>query len=124
MIQKYKKDICIILGLIFLSVLILSIFELTKKEGNHVIVIVNGEIMETYDLNIDKEVILSYQDETYNILEIKNHQATIIKASCPDKLCCKQHSISKSNETITCLPNKVVIKVISEIENIDIESGK
>lgn len=124
MIRKYKKDIWIILGLIVVSAFILLIFEFTKKEGDYVVVIVNGKITETYDLHTDTEVVLSYQEGSYNILEIKNHQAAIIQASCPDKLCCKQHAISKANETITCLPNKVVIKIIGEKEDIDIESGK
>lgn len=124
MIKKYKKDIFIIVGLLFASLLLFLVFELSKKEGDTVVVMVNGEIKETYDLATNRIVTLSYQDETYNILKIENHQAEIIEASCPDKLCCKQHTISKTNETITCLPNKVVIKIISEKENIDIESGK
>ncbi len=124
MVKKYKKDIFIIAGLLFVSLLLFLVFEFTKKEGDYVVVIVNGNITETYDLTTNREITLSYQDETYNILKIENHHAVVIEASCPDKLCCKQHAISKTNETITCLPNKVIIKVVSEKENVDIESGK
>lgn len=124
MIKKYKKDIFIIAGLLLFALLLFLVFEITKKEGDYVVVIVNGNITEKYDLTIDREVTISYQDKTYNILKIENHHAVVIEASCPDKLCCKQHAISKTNETITCLPNKVVIKVTSGKENIDIESGK
>ena len=38
----------------------------------------------------------------------------MIDANCPDKLCVKQKSISKNNENIICLPNKVIVEVESE----------
>lgn len=124
MIKKYKKDILIILGIILIAIILFLIMQLSKTTGDYVVVIHNGEIVEKYDLNVDTKVTISFEENKYNILEIKNHKAYIKEATCPDKLCVKQHTISKTNETITCLPNKVVIKVISEKENIDIESGK
>ncbi len=36
------------------------------------------------------------------------------KADCPDKLCVKQGKISKSGESIICLPHKVVVKISAE----------
>ena len=35
----------------------------------------------------------------------------MIDADCPDQLCVKQKKISLKNETIVCLPNKVVIEI-------------
>lgn len=122
--KKYKKDCLIVLGMVLLALLSFLILQLFKTPGDFVVVLQQGKVMETYDLNQDTTVILSFEENTYNILEIKQHKAYIIEATCPDKLCVKQHAISKTNETITCLPNQIVIKVISQKENIDIESGK
>lgn len=124
MMKRYKKDSFIIIGIILFAVICYLVLQLFKTPGDFVVVMHQGVITEKYDLNIDTKVIISFEEDKYNILEIKNHRAYIIEATCPDKLCVKQHSISKTNETITCLPNQVVIKVISQNENIDIESGK
>ena len=39
------------------------------------------------------------------------------EATCPDKLCIKQKTISKDNESIICLPNKVAVTVTSKSES-------
>ena len=49
----------------------------------------------------------------YNYLVIKDGYADITEANCPDKLCAKQKKISLDRETIVCLPNKVVVEIIS-----------
>ena len=55
------------------------------------------------------------QDTTYyldnNTVVIKNGKVYMESANCPDKLCVKHKKISKRNETIVCLPNRVVIEV-------------
>ena len=50
--------------------------------------------------------------KTTNLLVIKDGKADVTEADCPDKLCVHQKAISKTNETIVCLPNKVVVQVI------------
>lgn len=35
----------------------------------------------------------------------------MLTADCPDQLCVHQQAISKKNQTIVCLPNKVVAEV-------------
>ena len=60
--------------------------------------------------------------KTTNLLVIKDGKADVTEADCPDKLCVHQKAISKTNETIVCLPNKVVVQVIgageSELDSI------
>ena len=40
--------------------------------------------------------------------------ARIIESPCPDKLCMHQGYINKSGQTILCLPEKVLVTVVSE----------
>ena len=52
--------------------------------------------------------------DTGNMLVIKDGHASIKNADCPDGLCIKQGSISKSNESIICLPNKLVVRIVED----------
>ncbi|MDL2280766.1 NusG domain II-containing protein [Selenomonadales bacterium OttesenSCG-928-I06] len=57
--------------------------------------------------------------KSYNIIEIKNGTVEMIKADCPDQICVKSGLISIPSQQIVCLPNKVIVKVISKDENED-----
>ena len=43
-------------------------------------------------------------------------------ATCPDKLCQKQGHISKNGQQIICLPNQVIVEIIS-YQNNDIDAS-
>ena len=45
--------------------------------------------------------------------EIKDGYVTMTEADCPDHLCMKQKRISKTGGTIVCLPNRVVLEIVS-----------
>ena len=98
-------------------------FYLTHQDtGASVEVTVDGAIYGTYPLDVDKEIPIQKDGKTTNLLVIKDGKADVTEADCPDKLCVHQKAISKTNETIVCLPNKVVVQVIgtgeSELDSI------
>lgn len=80
----------------------------SKADNGQVTVTVDGEIQGTYPLNRDQTVEIN---QGTNILEIKDGEANMTDADCPDKLCVHQRAISKYHESIICLPNKVVVEV-------------
>ena len=50
------------------------------------------------------------------VLVIKDGKAEMKSAICPDKICVKHRPIDKSGQTIVCLPEKIVVKIIAEGE--------
>ena len=46
-----------------------------------------------------------------NLLEIKNKQALMIEADCPDKICLKTMPISRQGQIICCLPNQILVRL-------------
>lgn len=89
------------------------IIDATKTAGGSVVVMIDGKESARYPLNKDAEITIK-NGENYNILVIKDSKAEIIEASCPDKLCVKQNEIAYNGETLTCLPHRVTVKVVSD----------
>lgn len=106
-----KKNDLILGGTLLAVALIagLLIFFL-KKPGNIVVITVGGIEFGEYPLDEDQEIDINGT----NVLQIKDGQAKMIQADCPDKLCMNQKAISSSQESIICLPNRVVAVIEGE----------
>lgn len=112
--SKSRNDLILVLSFIVIAIVSWLILNFTKKPGDFAVVIQNGVEIARYPLSVDTEVRLENpMNKGYNILIIKDGKADVIEASCPDKICVNQRPISRTGETITCLPNKTVIKVQS-----------
>ncbi len=49
----------------------------------------------------------------YNIIEIANGQVSITEASCPDQICVAHAPIRDNLSPIVCLPNRLVVEIVS-----------
>ena len=107
-----RKDI-IFLVVVFIGLAgIAAGFYLTHQNtGASVEVTVDGKVYGTYPIDEDDEIPIRKDGKTTNLLVIKDGKADVTEADCPDKLCVHQKAISKTNETIVCLPDKVVITI-------------
>lgn len=118
-----KTDIALIIFFILLAICLpfmLNIyFDSTKGDVVHVEV--DNEVYATYPLNVDATYVIQVDDRS-NTLLIQNGVAKIIDANCQDKLCVHQAGISTNNRAIVCLPNHVIIEIISETNQSTIDS--
>lgn len=97
---------------------VLLFFVLTPKdEGDMVRVSVGGVLWGEYPLSEDVRVKI---DGVGNSFVIEKGRVKMETADCPDRICIKKGWISRSHETITCLPNKVVIEVIKSDDTLDL----
>lgn len=118
-IELKKKDIALAAMIVGIALLAFLVHELIGSEGaGKVIVKVNGELEGTYSLAEDQEIEINGGT---NKLSIRNGQADMIEADCPDQLCVHQKPISLQNESIICLPNKVVVEIESS-ENSELDA--
>ena len=104
-----KNDLILIVSVVFIALSAFFVLNINSKVGETVIVSVDGKEYGTYDLTVDNVIDI---DGT-NTLVIKDNKAYMSDATCPDKLCVKQKAISKDNESIICLPNKIIVTVES-----------
>ncbi|MCI8634619.1 MAG: NusG domain II-containing protein [Eubacterium sp.] len=82
-----------------------------RDDGAVVEITVDGELYGSYALDKNQTVDIIVGETKTNTLVIQNGMADMTKASCPDKLCVHQKAISRTGETIVCLPNRVVAEI-------------
>lgn len=114
-----KRRLADVLVIVFFLVVSLLLFLLIgkRKEGSEVRVMVEGKEIGVYSLSRDGEFSLNGGTNT---LIIKDGKAYMADADCPDKLCVRQGKIHRNGETITCLPNKLIVTVIDEEGEVDL----
>ena len=96
-----------IAGILILAGVLWLGFQITGKRSHNTIrITVDGKEFGTYSLSQDQVIHIG----DTNVCEIKNGQAKMTDASCPDHLCMKQRAIDSAGGRIVCLPNKVVIE--------------
>ncbi len=120
-VKTVKKGDIILIAAAFITaaILFLCLNTFSGSRGDYVQIEVGGETAEMLPLDADTLYDIKTENGITNTLEISNGKAKMIYADCPDKICVNHKSISKNGEAIICLPNKVVVTVISDNEEID-----
>lgn len=118
-----KRDVQMALILVGAALLIAFCMRFWNKPGEMVRIQIDGEVYGTYSLYKDDEIEINNQ-YGYNKLIIKEGLAYMDRADCPDKYCVEHKPISETNETIVCLPHKLVVEITGteEAESIDVVS--
>lgn len=116
---KIKHDILLAAVLLFLAALLfLGLHLWNGKPGGQFRVMVDGRLYGTYSLWEDGEIVLTQESGT-NIIHAGDGVVWMEEADCPDGYCVRQGKISRKNQTIVCLPHRVVIEVVGEAESGD-----
>ena len=110
-----KADILLIAGILLTAVVLLCAQWLFAAQGETVVVTVNGEEIARYPLHTAVTVTLEGVGGQ-NRLVIENGTARIEEADCPDKLCARHAAISRTSDSIVCLPHRLTVTVIGSGE--------
>lgn len=103
-----KRDFILIASLLAAGLICAVLVFAFRENGARVVVRVDG--IEACEYSLYENGSYSLNGGT-NILVIEDGCAYLTDASCPDHLCVKQGRISKTGQTITCLPNKLTVTV-------------
>ncbi len=114
--KKHRNDIILIAALLVVAGAAFGLIQLNKKSGGYAVIVQDGKETAAYPLNEDASVTIT-SPTGFNTLVIKDGKADVTDADCPDRICVNQHSISYDGETIVCLPNKLVVKIVSDAES-------
>ena len=109
--QKHKNDLilcAVLVGIGIASLLVL--YAIFGGTGEAVVVTVDGEEAYRLALDEDAEILIEGYDGGKNLLVIKDGEARITEADCPEQVCV--HT-GKADElkSIVCAHNRVVVSI-------------
>lgn len=110
-----KKNDLILAAAVILTACAVLAFQYCSRSGGeqYVEITVDGDLYGTYSLNEDCTIRINGT----NRLVIKDGHAEMDWADCPDQICVNHSPVNKNGESIICLPNKVVVSVVSPEES-------
>ena len=118
---RLRWDLILIAALLALSGILYLALNHGRQEGGQVVVRVDGVEVERHSLSLNGTFPLNGGS---NILVIRDGQAWLSEANCPDLLCVKQGRIHYTGQVITCLPNRVTVTVEGgESDGVDLVVG-
>ena len=137
-----KADIILFIVLVVIGLASSAALTLSRTDagaGAKVIIESGGDLYATYPLYEDREIVVpapkevsageiseaggsgkndaaesaSTKNSSYNIVVIKDGTVSVTEASCKNQVCVKHASISRSGESIVCLPNRLNVRIQS-----------
>ena len=112
--KKKKNDVILIGGLLVAALglyLGISFFQGTGTQNPEAVVSIDGMEYGRFPLDMEITEKIELPDGSYNVLVIKEGKADVTEASCPDGICVNHRAVSRQNQSITCLPNKLVVEI-------------
>ena len=108
-----KKADIVLLIIILVVGIPLSVLSLTEGiGGDKVRISLDGEIYGVYPLGEDREIDVTEDGHT-NHITIKDGQVSMSYSTCRNQVRVNTGAISHTKDAIVCLPNRVVVEIIS-----------
>jgi len=111
-----KKDILIIVIIIFFSVMGYAFYKIIFSQKPAIAQIYyKSKIVKTIDLTKKEDYIFSIPEQKNVVFHIfKDGSICFEKSDCPDKICLKSGKLNTVGESAACLPNSIVVKIVSK----------
>lgn len=116
---KSTKFWVLLIGVLLLVAVIgLFVIRNLREEGAQVVITWNGEVEGTYSLAEDRTLVFEGENGGYNVVTIEDGFVFMAEANCPDQICVKHKPLNQTADPIVCLPNSLVVNVVTaETEN-------
>ncbi|MCH5165852.1 MAG: NusG domain II-containing protein [Clostridiales bacterium] len=100
-------------------VVIVVLFVVLYRRPAITVTITAGNQKYSYSLNVDRTVELDHLT-----VHIKSGKVWVTDADCHDKICERTGAISRSGQTIVCLPHGIVVSIGGGQSDLQWEIGK
>lgn len=111
-----KADFLLFFIFIAAAALIAAVPLVRSSDGAPMVrIIAQGELAGIYPLDSDNEIEIE-RDGHRNVVVIKDNTVHMDYSDCKNQVCVNTGKISKAGETIVCLPNYVIVEIVSSEE--------
>ena len=105
-----KNDIILFAAVMIIGILVFVINSTAHQQGAKVKIVLGHDVYGVYDIGKDREIVIE-NGEGLNVVAISDGSVSMEAANCPGGDCMRQRAISKTGQTIVCLPNRVVVSI-------------
>lgn len=109
-----KKDIILLVSILVLAVggiLAYRFFTPSVEDQGEVVVTIQGKEFGRFNLHKDQSIEIPAEYGT-SMLDIKDGNAKMRYAGCPDQICVYHSAIHYHGDMIICLPNQIIVEVV------------
>ena len=110
-----KADIILLVFLILVGLAASAALSFSRVDAGadaKVIIESGGELYATYPLSEDRTFeVPAYGSGGSNTVCIADGKVSVTEASCKNQVCVHHGEISRSGESIVCLPNRLVVRI-------------
>ncbi|MCL2492967.1 MAG: NusG domain II-containing protein [Clostridiales bacterium] len=108
-----KRSDIILIGILLAAAVSVYLFVSSQPAGGAAAeVIYGGKVVMTVDLTKDRT--FSLPEKPNVVFQVKNDSIAFTKSDCPDQICVHTGFISKPGQMAACLPNDLMLKIISK----------
>ena len=102
--------------LILAGAILVFLFFSSQSKTNYCIIQQDDVIIETVPLGKGIHKTISVNGIYQNKIEIDNDRVRFLSSDCPNRFCEHTGWISKAYQSAVCLPNHVIVKIVSNSE--------
>ena len=107
-----RRDLVLLAVFLVIGLILLAWWQFRPAAAGGVAeVAVDGEVVAELPLAGGAEMVIEGYGGGENTLVIRDGEADITSASCPDGVCVRHRAVSRDGESIICLPNRVVVTI-------------
>ena len=107
-----KADIVLLIIILAVGIPLSVLSLMAGTAGDKVQISADGEVYGIYPLDEDREIEVTENGHT-NHITIKGGQVSMSYSTCLNQVCVNTGATSETKDSIVCLPNRVVVEIIS-----------
>src|SRR5690554_13605 len=109
----------LLIGIVILTAYLWKGEEAVYNGTTYAKITVDGGHYQTIELTAERIEIEISTKRGYNLIQIDDYAVRMLDADCPDKLCMHMGVIRKVGERVVCLPNRVLVEIVGQVEEGD-----
>lgn len=110
--KLFRKGDIAVIAVILIVAAAFYFFTVSDSDKLEAVITVDGEIIETIELDAEKEKrLISLKTNPEVIIAVENGAIYFEESGCDDKLCVLCGKLTKKGDTAVCLPAKTVVTV-------------